>query len=153
MNARNMFHQVRGSNFPGILHDQEIKTTPRFYLTGRTQAELESELAPSREGGITLYKTFVEMSEGVGELLTWEKGERPAVWLTLEDGPIGSIWRLGSITFTEAETLFGGFFRIGVDTSKVEVFPWREFEQRAQASKRWRRLLAEKACGDDISKW
>ncbi len=149
-----MFHQIKGTNIADILRDQEIMTTPRFCLAGKTQQELESELTPRRgKHRVLLYNLSIKRAEGGIDLLIWEKGERPVVWLTLAEKPIASIWRLGNATFQEAESSLKGFFRIGIDTSKVEVFPWREYEQRAGVSKHWRRILAEAACGDDTSKW
>src|SRR5205085_180565 len=92
-------------------------------------------------------------------LIIWEKGEHPLVWLTTADAPIGSIWNSPFATdrngLQEAEEMYGGFFRIGVDTSKVQVFPWREYEQRARVSKKWRRILSDAALrsDDDVSNW
>jgi hypothetical protein len=149
-----MFHQTKGVFLADIRRERVIRTTPRFDLTGRTQQELESSLSPRRvEGGLTLYGTTVQRpNEGVMPLI-WEKGEHPVVWLTVEEKPIVSIWRLEGATFQETEGFYQGFFRIGIDSMKVEVFPWREYEQRARVSKQWRRRLAELAGGDDTSKW
>jgi len=149
-----MYHQIKGINIPSILHDQEIKTTPRFDLAGKSQEELETALTAHRgDGGMSLYKLAIPKSDSGVDYLIWEKGERPVVWLTAEEGPIGCIWRLGDYTFQEAEAINKGIYRIGIDTVKVEVFPWREYEQRAGVSKQWRRTLAQSARGDDTSKW
>ena len=65
-----MFHQTKGINIRGILRDQEIKTTPRFDLVGKTQHELESELPPIQgKGGLKLYETEMLLADGNKEIL------------------------------------------------------------------------------------
>jgi hypothetical protein len=154
-----VYHQTKGGLLSEILRDKEIRTTPRFDLTGKSQQELEAALSPRRqETGLDLY--FYEASSGdKTHLIIWEKGEQPLVWLTTADAPIGSIWSSSFATdrheLREAEEKYGGFFRIGVDTSKVKVYPWREYEQRARVSKKWRQVQSDAArrSGDDVSNW
>lgn len=147
-----MFHQTKGTNIFSVVRDQEIRTSPRFYITGKSQRELESELVPQIVRGQAVYQYRVDYPNGKVSMLIWEKGERPAVWLTVEHTPIHVVGRpVDDAKFQEAEAAYGGFFRIGIDTAKVELFPWREFEHRTRVSQQWRRSLAQ--CGDDTSKW
>jgi hypothetical protein len=148
-----MFHQVKGRFLPLILRDQEIRPTPRFELTGKSQEQLESELSPRRSsGGVLLFHHSV-VSDGREHLLIWEKGERPVVWLTQEDKPISAVWYIPGAELEDAEKEYQGFYRIGIDTTKIRVYPWREFQQQAKVSPKWRRILADAAGGDDTSKW
>jgi hypothetical protein len=132
-----VYHQTKGVFLPGILHDEEIKTAPRFDITGKSQHELESELSPSRESGGDLYTHQVVLGDNAIHVLVWEKGERPAVWLTEEASPIKSTWSNEENNVEEMETICHGFFRIGIDTSCVQVFPWNQYQRLTHVSTKW----------------
>jgi hypothetical protein len=154
-----VYHQTKRVFLSEILRDKEIRTTPRFDLTGKSQQELEAALTPRRqETGLDLYFYEARLGDRTHHIV-WEKGEHPVVWLTTAATPIGSIWTspfpMNRDGLQEAEEIYGGFFRIGVNTSQVQAFPWREYEQRARVSKKWRRILSDAArrSGDDVSNW
>ncbi len=142
-----MYHHTKGFFLDGILQDGVIDTTPRFRLSGKTQEELERELTPTRG----FYQFVVSLDEYSVCPLIWERGERPAVWLTGETRPIGCIGG----DCQDNRRRYEGVFRIGIDTSKVVVYPWVEVEKRTRISKKWRQRLAEdaRAAGDDPTKW
>jgi len=143
-----MFHQTNGLLLPGILRAGVIDTTPRFKITGKTQEDLERELTPIRnKKGFALYQHRVDQVFP----LIWEKGERPAVWLTQENRPIGSVGG----GYPGAEESYRGFFRIGIDTSQVKIYPWVEVEKYIGISRKWRQTLGDAARrqGDDTSQW
>jgi hypothetical protein len=53
----------------------------------------------------------------------------------------------------DAEEAYEGFFRIGIDTTKIQVFPWFEFQKRARVSSHWRRILTNSARQDGSFHW
>jgi hypothetical protein len=149
-----MWHQTKGINLPGIIRDQEIKRTPRFDITGKTQEQLELEFpAAKAKNGLFLHRITVTQ-DAAQSVLVWENGQRPVTWLTTENKPITSVFQIERmLPFPDAEAVSNGFFRIGIDTSKIEVFPWHVYELLGRVSKKWRQHLSQSAGQDDVSQW